>query len=424
MRHHRSLFLGLSLALVACGVGSSPTTSSSDPSSGGAGGGTGGSLAGGSPSTGGAPSGSGGTTGSFQAGGAEPDPTTCDSELDEDRDADGFTVAQGDCNDCDKNVNPGAIEVIGEPPSGGGAGTGGDGAGGYVPADEDCDGTADNPPDTECDDALSLNSSAALDGARAIELCKQAEGPGDWGVISADYVRASGTVTAASAAVGIQPNFGPNVMPRGGARMLNLSSGRARIPGQPEACGTLSCDGAGAGIAPAGFPQDVPGCAGATDINDDIGLQVVLRAPTNATGYSFNFKFYSFEYPEWVCTSFNDQFIALVNPAPAGSVNGNISFDSATNPVSVNIAFFDVCPGCPMGDAELAGTGFDVWNDAGATSWLQTTAPVTGGDEVTVRFAIWDTGDQAWDSSVLVDNFEWIANGGTVVVGTNPDIPE
>ena len=54
------------------------------------------------------------------------------------------------------------------------------------------------------------------------------------------------------------------------------------------------------------------------------------------------------------------------------------------------------------GIAELQGTGFAEWGDAGATSWLQTTAPVTGGDEFMIRFAIWDTGDMALDSTALM----------------------
>jgi hypothetical protein len=179
-------------------------------------------------------------------------------------------------------------------------------------------------------------------------------------------------------------------------------------------------------------------------ITDDIALEVKMRSPTNATGYKFNFKFYTYEYPEWVCSSYNDQFIALVSPPPMGSINGNISFDSKNNPVSVNIAFFDVCdpdassklefashcsgscptapnPYCPGGLAELLGTGMDGppgGHDSGATTWLQTSAPVKGGDDVTIRFAIWDTFDHNLDSSVLIDAFQWIANGGTVKVGT------
>jgi hypothetical protein len=339
--------------------------------------------------------------------------STCDHTADVDGDGDGFTGADGDCNDCDPNVNPGAIEVVvteegddGVPP----------------PADEDCDGMVDNVV-TDCDASLPIDDSDAFHGAEAIELCQKTNpGSPQWGVLDAKYVRADGSPAPASPQFGILGGFGPNVFPQAGTRVLGLSSGDARLPGQPNACNNYSCNAAGAGQAPPGFPQDSAGCPGATDIYDDVGLEVQIRTPKNATGYKFDFAFWSFEYPEWVCTSYNDQFIALVNPPPEGSINGNVSFDSNGNPVSVNIAFFQVCAGCPLGTAMLQGNGFDgSWSqDAGGTGWLQTQVPVTGGDEITVRFAIWDTGDQAWDSTVIVDNFQWIANGGTVVVGTTP----
>jgi hypothetical protein len=234
--------------------------------------------------------------------------------------------------------------------------------------------------------------------------------------------------------------------------MLAISSGHARSANQNGACNSSGCFEEGSGKAPAGFPQNNPSCIPDKHIFDDIGFQVQMRAPTNATGYSFSFKFYSMEFPYYVCNSYNDQFIALVTPPPMGSINGNISFDSMHNPVSVNLGFFDVCdptqkdmyggftcsmslfgigcptppnPYCPSGTADLAGTGFDVWDTgaggAGATSWLQSQAPVTGGQEITIRFAMWDTGDQDFDSTTLIDNFQWIATPGTTVgVGTTP----
>lgn len=348
------------------------------------------------------------------AGGSTTGPD-CTAGADEDFDKDGFTITQGDCNDCDPNVNPGAIEVI----------AAADADGGVPPAvDEDCDGMADNvaPP---CDDTLALADGNAMNGAKAIELCQPATaGDKTWGVLEAKYVRANGTVFSPGFQVGIQPGFGPNVKPQGGKRLLAISSGRARTPGQDGSCGSFTCLNKMGGTAPPGFPQSVPGCPGDTDINDDVALDVKLRSPKNATGYSFNFFFYSFEYPEFVCTSWNDQFIALVTPPPMGSVKGNISFDSMTNPVSVNIAFFSVCSGCALGTSALQGTGFDTWNDAGGTSWLKTQAPIKGGDEVSIRFAIWDTGDQSYDSTALIDNFQWIANGGTVAVVTDPITPK
>jgi hypothetical protein len=286
-----------------------------------------------------------------------------------------------------------------------------------------------------------------MSGAKAIDLCRTTTSDADaWGVISAQYVRASGGPGLnPGLQAGLVDGWGPNVAVQRGKRMLALSSGHARTPSMPETCSKIPCDTTGIGTPPPLFPQTVPNCKGSSIVNDDIGLEIELRAPTNATGYRFSFKFYSEEFPYYVCSSFNDQFVALVNPAPEGSIHGNISFDSKTNPVSVNIAFFDVCdpaaslgdfakwckmtalgcpsppnPFCPSGASELLGTGFETPGLGGATSWLETKAPVVGGEVFKIRFAIWDTGDAVLDSTVLIDDFQWIANGGTVPVGTNP----
>jgi len=364
-------------------------------------------------------------------GGDGSSPINCDNPADGDGDGDGFTQNEGDCNNCDPNVNPGAVEVIVTEP---------DEEGGMKPAaDEDCDGETDE--EEKCDTGLAIGDPDPMNGAKAIDLCQVAT-PADkkWGVLEAKYVRANGNPIAATLQVGILENFGPNVNVQKGERLLGLSSGRARRPGDPSECGSQSCNTASNGSPPPGFPQDVPGCAGQKNINDDIGLDLKIRAPKNATGYKYLFKFYSFEFPEYVCTSYNDQFIALATPPPMGSINGNISFDSASNPVSVNVAFFDVCdpnsqfsyasvcggckappnPYCPSGTGELQGTGFagEWFGDAGGTSWLQTLAPIGPGEEFNIRFAIWDTGDSSLDSTVVIDGFEWIATGGEVTVGT------
>jgi hypothetical protein len=361
-----------------------------------------------------------------------------------DMDMDGWTPAQGDCNDCDPNVNPGAIDVLHQVDGG-------------TPfwGNEDCanDMGANAKP---CDTGLMLTDVAAGDAAKAIELCATATMTDrKYGVLSANYVHANGAAFAAPGAqVGIQSAWGTNVKVQGGQNMLAMSSGYARTVGQAGACNGISCQIAAA-TAPTGFPQDDPACPPTPAIFDDAALELQIRVPTNATGYSFNFKFYSFEFPDWVCdtSGYNDQFVALVNPppmgayVPTGSMFGNISFDSNNHPVSVNMGFFDVCDGntsrfavhcksgggtcptipspyCPLGTGDLAGTGFDVWHStvgpAGATRWLKTQAPVKPGSTITIRFAIWDAGNGQFDSSVLVDNFQWIANGGTVAVGTQP----
>lgn len=399
-----------------------------------------------SGSGGGGSSGDDGSVGSFGDGQASGPSTTCNvTDPNDDMDKDGWTPNQGDCNDCDPNVNPGAIDVLhqndGGPPTWG---------------DEDCSGVpGDNA--MPCDQGLALDDVVAGDAAKAIELCATATTMDrKYGVLSAAYVRADGTPSTPTLQVGIQSAWGTNVHVQGGQNMLALSSGYSRTVGQTGACNGISCQTNPTGTAPTGFPQDDPACPPTKAIMDDVALELQVRVPTNATGYSFNFKFYSFEFPDWVCdtSGYNDQFVALVSPppkgsyVPSGSTFGNISFDSNNNPVSVNLGFFDVCdpttpqrfashcksgggacpatpsPYCPLGTGDLAGTGFDVWHSsvgpAGATRWLKTEAPAQPGSTITIRFAIWDAGNTEFDSTVLVDNFQWIATGGTIAVGTTP----
>jgi hypothetical protein len=339
----------------------------------------------------------------------------CNNVVDDviDLDADGWNSCTGDCcelvSQCGQpeRVNPAALEApTADAPD-------------AIAVDDDCDGMIDEPLAPSCDTALAVADTDAMHGAWAVGLCNAATTPAQSGVIQARWVRGNGSVAAASQQFGLFDSFGPNVAVREGASMLSLSSGRARRPADTGACGSYTCAGYGAGTPPSGFPQDSPSCLGGSNINDDIALELQMRAPSNAVGYSVDFAFYSFEYPEFVCTTWNDQFIIHVDPPPSGAVNGNIAFDSGMNPVSVNIAFFDVCTGCPDGTAALTGTGFDTWDDAGATKWLKTTAPVEPGSEFTIRFMIWDTGDNAWDSTVLIDNFQWILEGSPGVE-TNP----
>lgn len=377
----------------AGGSGGAQASSSSTGSTSTGGTSTGGTSTG-STSTG---SSSSGTAGSGGAPG-------CEGDLGVDNDGDGATEVQGDCNDCDKLIGPGAIEIITAPMG--------------QPQDEDCDGIIDNVLPT-CDDMLALDDVNAQNGARAVDLCQfVAPEALTWGVLDAKYVRANGDPATPAQQVGLQSNFGPNVNVQNGARLLALSSGRARLPTQMGSCGMHNCADVGPGVAPPGFPQSVPNCPASTKIFDDVGLEVKLRAPTNASGYQFSFRFYTFEYPEWKCNAYNDQFVTLINPSPVGSINGNITFDEQANPIGVNTVLLDVCMNCMAGTDGLLETGFDIWNDAGGTSWLTSQAPVQGGTEVVLRWAIWDAEDTSFDSTTLVDNFRWITNGSAVMVGT------
>lgn len=337
-----------------------------------------------------------------QAGG--PVDGGCVYQDDVDHDGDGFSFADGDCNDCQPEVNPGAYDFVNG-------------------ADDDCDGVADNEP-ADCDSGFAIDDPNALNGARAIGLCRfvdpVAPDPGAWGVINARYVMADGNVGMNPLSHGLLPEFGAAEV-QAGQSFLSLSSGTARAPDQAGYQSPSGADMGTSGNPPAGYPKESPACPGVVTggCHDPAALEIVLRAPTNARSFSFDFNFYTYEFPNYICSEFNDFFVAMMNPIPAGLTDGNVVFDANNNPVSVNsTALLQVCQSqtaggknfpCPLGTGLLASTGFegDALDPHAATGWLRTRVPVVPGEEVTVRFGIWDSGDAILDSTVLVDRFEW-----------------
>ncbi len=286
--------------------------------------------------------------------------------------------------------------------------------------DEDCNGTPDDTV-VSCDDALDVASNDAADGARAIGLCHFATtGDKKWGVLSAKYVLADGSPGMSDLSHGLLPGFGPNVKAQQGSRVLGLSSGTARRPSDPGYEDVSGYDTSTMGTTPPGFPKDSPACPGVATASDTTAynpaaLEVRIRVPTNAKSFRFAFDFYTYEFPYFVCTDYNDFFVALQDPPSPNAQSGNISFDSQGNPVSVNNGFLEVCDPqeaggklfpCTHGTKELDGTGF---SESAATGWLETQSPVEPGSIVTLRFAVWDMGDPILDSSVLIDGFEFSA---------------
>ena len=124
----------------------------------------------------------------------------------------------------------------------------------------------------------------------------------------------------------------------------------------------------------------------------------------------------------------------LYSKSPDVPANHNIAFDSQRNPVSVNNGFLEVCKPftyegrmggmpfrrpfpCALGIDQLQATGFE---DHAATGWLQTRTNVVPGEELTLRLAIWDAGDEVLDSTVLIDNLKWDVKPGTTVTVRPP----
>jgi hypothetical protein len=349
----------------------------------------------------------------------------------------------------------------------GGTGFGGDGGGegGKVctpnPAhydipgnncDDDGDGEIDNPP--SCDDSLSEGGDAE-DFAKAMGICQTAAKDG-YGFVSAEYTQGHGVSTAArSGQHGILPKFGNVLKPREGKRLGVLSTGFAQefngqagrsFVGIEDSQGWDGLiDPSGVGKVPNGFPKPAAGCQLSDEVYDVVNLKLTLKAPPNASGIKFDFNFHSGEWPAFICTQYNDAFIAYLSAQGFnGGTPDNVSFDKDKNPVSVNNGFFDRCtPGvetgcagtktaqsvCPGGPGELAGTGFGLTDQicgtetstkGGATGWLTSQAPVTPGEEFTIELMVWDTGDAILDSSVLLDNFTWVEGEVTTATDRPP----
>lgn len=342
---------------------------------------------------------------------------SCDSnDPNADVDGDGFTPAQGDCNDCDPRMNPGAYDFPGNG------------------VDEDCNGVIDDEP-TDCDVGLPENANDPFDAAKALGICRKHDPAArSWGVVHARWVHPDGKPTSGgfgcqsgppnAQSRGLLTSFGPHVKPRHGSSMVAISSGvaRAGVHGEsPEGANMRTC-----GNAPPGFPANPPSCPQPIDksANDGMALELEIRVPTNAKSMAFDFNFYTYEFPDYHCHMFNDGFVALLwsgnKNVPA---NKNISFDNKGNAISVNNSLVEVCEPntrtpngtvfpCSLGPTQLEGTGFE---GRGATGWLQTQAGVVPGETVLLRFAIWDTGDHILDSTALIDNFRWDVEGGEVV---------
>ena len=149
---------------------------------------------------------------------------------------------------------------------------------------------------------------------------------------------------------------------------------------------------------------------------DMVRFTMVLRPPPGSTQLSFDFAFFSEEFPDFINLDFNDVFIAELGAEPFSSgitISGtdvtapaNIAFDPNGDIISVNAAFgFD--PADPNPDT---GTTYD-----GTSGLLRSTGCLpddlpTG--NVVLIMTITDLTDSLIDSAVFLDNFNWSDSEG------------
>jgi hypothetical protein len=293
-------------------------------------------------------------------------------------------------------------------------------------------------------------------------------------VIEAKLSLTDGTGTPDPEAHAIRPRFGTGLGPQGGLSLAVISTGGAAAKNDtnPGYHDFVSYTHVGTNSSP--FPADffmannnnlpnAPGCPdpSGTTANDPVMLTFRIRVPTNAKSFKLSTNFYSAEFPEWTCSSYNDFFVVLLdstyNGTPPNPMDKNLAFYQPMGamtkvPVGVNLGhgntgLFTQCingeTGCSgqtgtistcISTSQLMGTGFDDPEPyscdtnsvtGGATGWLITSGNVTPGEIITLRVGIWDTSDHAYDSLAVIDGFQWsteLAQPGTVIFKEKPDL--
>lgn len=349
----------------------------------------------------------------------------CNGTVDDvpDVDGDGFTTCTGDCCELPGQcanpalVNPGAFDVPGNQ------------------VDDDCNGVVDDR--LTCDRGLATNSASSDDAARALGLCAfTTQTSMTPGVLSTSLTLSSGVGTPAPASHSLQPAFGANNPALEGSSLLVLSTGLAAPTTDPMA--PASMDFGETSTLPAQF-QGVPPTPTCPMTmlgvpHDPVMLTLTLRVPTNAHGFALKANYLTGDYVGSVCSPYVDQFVVLISPASAPNpLDGNLAIVGPTHLgingdlAATNSGYLTQCApspsGCPVTysacttTAGLTGTGFDLpgatpcdpsaLRGAG-TGWLTISGAATPGSQLTLRLAIWDSGDGIIDSTVLLDAFQWL----------------
>lgn len=175
------------------------------------------------------------------------------------------------------------------------------------------------------------------------------------------------------------------VFPLAGDDATILSTGSAAAADDPDVASDEGSDNGGGG---GGHGRAA---------NDLVTLRVDLEVPAESNCLSFEFRFLSEEFPEFIGSDFNDAFVAELDAndfevTDSGTVKApsNFAFGPDGSVVTVNSI------GTSADNA--LGTTYD-----GATPILRASTPLTPGFH-SLYLTIYDASDSIYDSAVLIDN--------------------
>ncbi len=264
-------------------------------------------------------------------------------------------------------------------------------------------------PSGPCDSNLAIDSVDPIDAAKALGICD--------GLVTATWEMPDGTTATSENFAfghGILSDFGVSNPAKEGGMILVLSSGRARRASDTdyESPSSPGFDKNYTNGLPQAsnmqFPIASHNCPTPLDAHDGISLSVSVVVPSGVSGYSFDFNYFTADYPESVCTEYADQAAVIVSDQ--NITNKNVLLYGLGNPVTSQTVEYYFCldsaaPPCPGGSVGLIGTGFD---KNGATGWNTVNVSAKSGDTVILKFMLWDSGDGKSDSTILFDNFKWL----------------
>ena len=199
--------------------------------------------------------------------------------------------------------------------------------------------------------------------------------------------------------------------PTEGSSYLVLSSGFSSSALEPNDEGDLSGNLEG---------LTTPGSAGGNDLTQ---MTLTIDVPDETEAITFDFKFLSEEFPEFVGTQFNDGFLVEVDSSTftIEDTNGdfipdivapaNVVVDDDGELLSINTT------GALSFEAgNASGTTYD-----GASPVLSTSIPIPeGASSITLVFSIFDAGDDIYDSAVFINDITVGGGGGTGIADNTP----
>lgn len=136
--------------------------------------------------------------------------------------------------------------------------------------------------------------------------------------------------------------------------------------------------------------------------NDLVQLELKLSVPPGVNCATFDFAFYSEEFPEYVGSKYNDAFTAEFGGTNLSISNNaivaplNYAFDAEGHLITINTVSGVTAPTASVYD--------------GKTPLRRAQKGVTPNQDVTIVLSVQDLGDSVFDSAVFVDNFFWSNN--------------